>query len=168
MQKIVPSCAAFMACAIWLAGPAYAAPSDPVPKSGGTITWGVATEPSCFDPHRSSQQAAFFVARNYIDSLVAKRADGSFAPWLATQWSIAPDGLTYTFTLRDGVTFHDGTPLNAEAVKANFDFVKKPEYAANAAALLDRYARAEVAAPNVVRLILARPDSSFLESVSNV
>jgi peptide/nickel transport system substrate-binding protein len=149
-------------------GPACAAPSDPAAKSGGTITWGVATEPSCFDPHRSSQQAAFFVARNYIDSLVAKRADGSFAPWLATQWSIAPDGLTYTFTLRDGVTFHDGERLDAEAVKANFDFVKKPENAANAASLLDRYARAEVAAPNVVRLILAQPDSSFLESVSNV
>ena len=168
MRKIVTRGAAFMACAVWLAEPAYAVPSDPVPKSRGTITWGVATEPSCFDPHRSSQQAAFFVARNYIDSLVAKRVDGSFAPWLATQWSIAPDGLTYTFTLRDGVTFHDGTPLDAEAVKANFDFVKKPENAANAAALLDRYARAEVAAPNVVRLILARPDSSFLESVSNV
>ena len=168
MRKIVPSAAALTACAVWLAGPAHAASSGSAPKSGGTITWGVATEPSCFDPHRSSQQAAFFVARNYVDSLVAKRADGSFTPWLATQWSIAPDGLTYTFTLRDGVTFHDGTPLDAEAVKANFDFVKKPENAANAAALLDRYARAEVAAPNVVRLVLARPDSSFLESVSSV
>ncbi|MGE8127665.1 ABC transporter substrate-binding protein [Methylobacterium sp. NPDC080182] len=168
MQKIVHRAAALTACAVWLAGPAYAAPSGPAPKSGGTITWGVATEPSCFDPHRSSQQAAFFVARNYIDSLVAKRADGSFAPWLATEWSITPDGLTYTFTLRDGVIFHDGVPLDAEAVKANFDFVKKPENAANAASLLDRYARAEVVAPNIVRLILARPDSSFLESVSNV
>ncbi|MCJ2068939.1 ABC transporter substrate-binding protein [Methylobacterium sp. J-030] len=168
MRKIVPCGAVLTTCAVWLAGPAYAAPPDLAPKTGGTTTWGVATEPSCFDPHRSSQQAAFFVARNYIDSLVAKRADGSFAPWLATQWSLAPDGLTYTFTLRDGVTFHDGTPLDAEAVKANFDFVKKPENAANAAALLDRYARAEVVAPNVVRLILARPDSSFLESVSNV
>src|SRR3954470_20572313 len=117
MQKIVPSCAALTACAVWLAGPAYAAPSDLAPKSGGTITWGVATEPSCFDPHRSSQQAAFFVARNYIDSLVAKRPDGRFAPWLATQWTISPDGTEYTFTLREGVTFHDGERLDAEAVK---------------------------------------------------
>lgn len=168
MRKIVPGGVLLAACAVWLAGPVHAAPADPAPKPGGTITWGVATEPSCFDSHRSSQQAGFFVARNYIDSLVAKRADGSFAPWLATQWSIAPDGLTYTFTLRDGVTFHDGERLDAEAVKANFDFVKKPENAANAAALLDRYAGAEVAAPNVIRLILTRPDSSFLESVSNV
>ncbi|WCS28711.1 ABC transporter substrate-binding protein (plasmid) [Methylobacterium sp. NMS14P] len=168
MRKIFHRSLAAAACAVWLVGPARAASPDAPPKSGGTITWGVATEPSCFDPHRSSQQAAFFVARNYIDSLVAKRADGSFAPWLATQWSIAPDGLTYTFTLREGVTFHDGERLDAEAVKANFDFVKKPENAANAAALLDRYARAEIVAPHVVRLVLARPDSSFLESVSNV
>ena len=50
------------------------------PVSGGALTWGVTTEPSCFDPHRSSQQAAFFVARNYIDSLIAKKTDGTFAP----------------------------------------------------------------------------------------
>lgn len=168
MRKILPLGAALTGCVVWLAYPAFAAPSDPAPKPGGTITWGVATEPSCFDPHRSSQQAAFFVARNYIDSLVAKRADGSFSPWLATQWSVTPDGLTYTFTLRNDVTFHDGERLDAEAVKANFDFVKKPENAANAAALLDRYARAEIVAPNVVRLVLTQPDSSFLESVSNV
>ncbi|GJE42853.1 ABC transporter substrate-binding protein [Methylobacterium soli] len=168
MQKIVSHAVLAAAYATALAAPVCAAPQARTPGPGGTITWGVATEPSCFDPHRSSQQAAFFVARNYIDSLVAKRPDGSFAPWLATQWTISPDGTEYTFTLRAGVTFHDGEPLDAEAVKANFDFVKKPENAANAAALLDRYARAEVIAPDVVKLVLARPDSSFLESVSNV
>ncbi|WP_210250317.1 ABC transporter substrate-binding protein [Methylobacterium planeticum] len=126
------------------------------------------TEPSCFDPHRSSQQAAFFVARNYIDSLVGKRADGSFAPWLATQWSIAPDGLTYTFTLREDVAFHDGETFDAAAVKANYDFVKKPENAATAASLLENFTGAEVVAPHVVRFTLSRPDSTFLESVSNV
>src|ERR1700712_5543961 len=84
------------------------AQSEGKPVSGGAITWGVATEPNCFDPHRSSQQAAFFVARNYIDSLVGKKTDGSFAPWLATEWSISPDGKEYTYKLREDVVFHDG------------------------------------------------------------
>ncbi|MDB5653620.1 MAG: bacterial extracellular solute-binding s, 5 Middle family protein [Tardiphaga sp.] len=152
--------------AIWM-GSASAQPEGK-PVSGGAITWGVATEPSCFDPHRSSQQAAFFVARNYIDSLIGKNADGSFAPWLATQWSVSPDGKEYTYTLRQDVVFHDGEKLDAAAVKANYDFVKKPDNAANAAALLEYYDHADVVSPYVVKFVLTRPDSTFLESTSNV
>src|SRR3954454_5847109 len=102
-----------VAIALLASNVAYA---EDKPVSGGALRWGVTTEPSCFDPHYSSQQAAFFVARNYIDSLIAKKPDGSFAPWLATQWTISPDGTEYTFTLRAGVTFHDGERLDAEAV----------------------------------------------------
>ncbi len=138
------------------------------PVSGGKITWGVTTEPSCFDPHRSSQQAAFFVARNYIDSLIGKKPDGTFAPWLATEWSISPDGKEYTFKLREDVVFHDGEKFDAAAVKANFDFVKKPENAATAASLLEYYGSTEIVSPYVVKFVLTRPDSTFLESTSNV
>jgi peptide/nickel transport system substrate-binding protein len=144
------------------------AQSEGKPVSGGAITWGVATEPNCFDPHRASQQAAFFVARNYIDSLVGKKTDGSFAPWLATEWSISADGKEYTYKLREDVVFHDGEKFDAAAVKANYDFVKKPENAANAVALLQSFGRAEVVSPYVIKLILSEPDSSFLESTSNV
>src|SRR3954447_13656287 len=100
-----------------------AANAEDKPASGGALRWGVTTEPSCFDPHYSSQQAAFFVARNYIDSLIAKKADGTFAPWLATEWSISTDGKEYTYKLREDVVFHDGEKFDAAAVKANYDFV---------------------------------------------
>lgn len=149
-------------------GGQFARAQETKPVYGGAITWGVATEPSCFDPHRSSQQAAFFVARNYIDSLVGKKTDGAFAPWLATEWSISPDGKEYTYKLREDVVFHDGEKFDATAVKANYDFVKKPENAANAVALLQYFDRAEVVSPYVVKLILTQPDSTFLESTSNV
>lgn len=151
-----------------VAGSAVRAESEGKPVAGGAITWGVANEPACFDPHRASQQAAFFVARNYIDSLVGKKTDGTFAPWLATEWSISPDGKEYTYKLREDVVFHDGEKFDAAAVKANYDFVKKPENVANAAALLEYYDRAEVVSPYVVRFVLTRPDSTFLESTSNV
>ena len=49
-------------------------------------------------------------------------------PALAESWEISDDGKTYTFDLRDGVTFHDGTPLTAEAVKFNFDRMLKEDH----------------------------------------
>jgi peptide/nickel transport system substrate-binding protein len=138
------------------------------PVSGGELKWGVTTEPVCFDPHRATQQAAFFVARNYIDSLIAKKTDGTFASWIAKEWSISADGKEYTYKLREDVVFHDGEKLDAEAVKANFDFIAKPENAASAISLLQHYDHAEVISPYVIKVVLARPDSSFLESTSNV
>lgn len=168
MRKNNLSALSLVAASLMLAGSAAEAQPDGKPVSGGAITWGVATEPSCFDPHRSSQQAAFFVARNYIDSLIGKKADGSFAPWLATEWSISPDGKEYNFRLREDVVFHDGERFDAAAVKANYDFVKKPENVTNAAALLSYYDHADVVSPYVIKFVLSRPDSTFLESTSNV
>jgi len=145
---------------------AAAAPSQP--RSGGEVTFGVTTEPVCFDPHNSSQQNAFLVIRNYIDSLVGKQADGSFAPWLAKSWNVSADGLTYTFQLRDDVTFTDGTPFDGAAVKANLDYTKDPAHTANAAAFLEYYDHTEVVSPHEVRIVLSKPDSAMLESLSSV
>lgn len=139
------------------------------PVSGGTLTWGVGTEPTCFDPHSSSQQNSFFLIRNYVDSLVAKLADGSFAPWLAKSWSISEDGKTYDFVLRDDVSFSDGTPFNAEAVKANFDYILKNSAVTSASAsLLVQYDHIEVVSPTEVKIVLKTPDSTTLESLSSV
>jgi peptide/nickel transport system substrate-binding protein len=72
--------------------------------------------------HRSNFTPSRMVARHVLDCLTwVNPADGTVNPWLADSWEISPDGLEYTFTLKEGVTFHDGTPFNAEAVKANFD-----------------------------------------------
>ncbi|EIF31808.1 ABC-type dipeptide transport system, periplasmic component [Burkholderia sp. Ch1-1] len=139
------------------------------PVSGGTLTWGVTTEPACFDPHRSSQQNAFWVERNYIDSLISKKTDGTYAPWLAKSWSVADDGKSYTFNLRDDVHFTDGTPFNAAAVKANFDYILNNVSTTSASAsLLVHYDHAEVVSPYVVRLVMKQPDSTTLESLSSV
>jgi peptide/nickel transport system substrate-binding protein len=138
------------------------------PRDGGDITFGVTTEPVCFDPHNSSQQNAFLVIRNYIDSLVGKQADGTFAPWLAKSWSISDDGLSYSFKLREDVTFSDGTPFDGAAVKANLDWTKDPAHTANAAAFLEYYDHTEVVSPHEVKIVLSKADSAFLESLSSV
>jgi peptide/nickel transport system substrate-binding protein len=139
------------------------------PVSGGSLTWGVTTEPACFDPHRSSQQNAFWVIRNFIDSLISKKTDGTYAPWLAKSWSVADDGKSYTFNLRDDVKFTDGTPFDAAAVKANFDYILANVATTSASAsLLVHYDHAEVVSPYVVRLVMKQADSTTLESLSSV
>jgi peptide/nickel transport system substrate-binding protein len=139
------------------------------PVQGGTLTWGVTTEPVCFDPHRASQQNAFWVIRNFIDSLIYKNADGSYSPWLAKSWNVSGDGKDYTIDLRDDVHFTDGTRFDAAAVKANFDYILANISTTSASAsLLVHLDHVEVVSPFVVRLVMKQADSTTLESLSSV
>jgi peptide/nickel transport system substrate-binding protein len=58
-----------------------------------------------------------------LETLVHESRGSEITPWLATEWKVAPDGLSATLKLRQGVKFHDGTPFNADAVKYNYDAV---------------------------------------------
>ena len=83
---------------------------------------GQIAEPASLDPHVSTAANDFRIAVNIYDGLVRNKPGTlEIEPALATDWTISDDGLEYTFNLREGVTFHDGTPFNAEAVKFNFD-----------------------------------------------
>lgn len=150
-----------------LAAPAFGQGKE-TPVSGGELIFGVTTEPACFNPQRSQQQNSYILIRNFVDSLVAKGEGGKFLPWLAKEWSIAPDGKTYVFKLRDDVTFHDGTKFDAEAVKFNFDFNKNPANTSSAGQLLQALDKVEVVSPTEVRLTLTRPDSALLESIASI
>lgn len=161
---LLASVLAMTACS----GGPTASVTDTKPVAGGSVSWGVHTEPTCFDPHRTSQQNAYLIIRNYVDSLVAKDTDGTFKPWLAKEWKISEDAKTYTFKLRDDVKFSDGTPFNASVAKANLDYIMNPSNAVDAAGMLLSYASS--AAPDNTTLVinLKNPDSSVLESLSSV
>jgi peptide/nickel transport system substrate-binding protein len=87
-----------------------------------TLVVGQVAEPKALDPHTVTAVNDFRILVNIYDGLVRFR-DGSLEvePALAESWEISDDGTVYTFDLRQDVTFHDGTPFNAEAVKFNFD-----------------------------------------------
>lgn len=90
--------------------------------TGGTIVYGHEQEPPCL--YGGWLQEAY-ISRNVLDSLVTEADDGSIKPWLAASWTVSDNGLAYTFTLKPGVKFTDGTPLDAQAVADNFAYWEK-------------------------------------------
>lgn len=144
------------------------ATSGPAAVDGGTLTLAVNTDATCpLDPHQSPASLSGLLARPVLDSLVSAGTDGSIKPWLATAWTVSDDQKTYTFTLRDDVTFSDGTKFDGAAVKANLDQIVAPQTKSQyAAGLLGAYASTDVIDATHVAIQLKTPDSTLLTSLS--
>jgi peptide/nickel transport system substrate-binding protein len=139
------------------------------PTAGGDLVAGVATKYiDVLDPNITAQTVAHEVMMPIFDTLVYQDRDGKFWPGLATSWDIAPDGKSYIFKLHDGVTFHDGTPFDAAAVKFNFDRMVAPDSKSRLAGprLTGFYDSAVVVDPLTVRIVLQQPNGAFLTDLS--
>jgi peptide/nickel transport system substrate-binding protein len=91
-------------------------------KTGGTLVFGAAGNPKNFDPIFAEDGETFRVDLQMYETLLRdKMGTAELEPGLAEKWESSNDGKSWTFTLRQGIKFHDGTPLNAEAVCFNFD-----------------------------------------------
>jgi ABC-type transport system substrate-binding protein len=87
------------------------------PKPGGTLIFGRGGDSVGLDPAYETDGNSFMICDNVLEALVEYKDESTaLEPGLAESWTIAPDGKTYTFKLRKGVKFHDGTPFNADAV----------------------------------------------------
>src|SRR5215510_696793 len=102
-------------------GGSATAPAASNSQSNATITISLNADPPSLDPAFSSAFVDRQVHNSLFDKLVDLDSSGKIVPMLATQWKVSDDGLTYTFTLREGIKFHDGTDFNAEAVKTNLE-----------------------------------------------
>ena len=88
----------------------------------GTFVFAASSDPASLDPAFAQDGETFRVSRQIFEGLVGTEpGTADPAPLLAEKWESSEDGMSHTFTLKEGVTFHDGTPFNAEAVCANFD-----------------------------------------------
>lgn len=158
--------AATLGGAVALTGSAFA--QAPVPQPGGSITIGISADPNCLDPQQNGAANSINIGRNVVDSLVdLDPATGAVVPWLASAWSVNEDATEFTFTLRDGVTFSDGTALTAEIVKANFDTVVTLGSATSlVTGYLAGYAGTEVVDEHTVRVSFSAPNAGFLPTTS--
>ncbi|WP_300038454.1 ABC transporter substrate-binding protein [uncultured Roseobacter sp.] len=127
------------------------------------ITVALQLEPPHLDPTSAAAGAIDSVLySNVFEGLTRFMADGSVVPGLASSWEISDDGLTYTFTLRDGVTFHDGTTMDAEDVKFSLDRILAEDSANAQKALYAAISGVEVIDPLTVRLTLSEPNGNML------
>ncbi|MGO1835339.1 MAG: ABC transporter substrate-binding protein [Actinomycetaceae bacterium] len=144
---------------------------DGEPQVGGTLRVGLNTEVACADPHQNSSNVVIFVTRQIADSLTDQDPEtGEIVPWLASDWEVNDDATQYTFTLRDDITFSDGTPLDAEAVAANFDTIieEGPAVSPLATTYLDGYASAEAIDATTLQVNFDRPNVQFLQGTATV
>ncbi|MBI4278776.1 MAG: ABC transporter substrate-binding protein, partial [Armatimonadetes bacterium] len=95
----------------------YSLRGETAPGTPVKLTISIATDPSSMDGQDITGIADTIVRPQMYDRLVDFDENGRLVPQLATSWRVSQDGLTWTFTLRRGHKFWDGTPVNAEAVK---------------------------------------------------
>lgn len=132
--------------------------------------WGDNTTLVSVDPFQVYWLEHRVLLRNVVESLTDQDPDsGRIIPWLAKRWEVSDDALSYTFHLRQDVTFSNGERFDAEAVKTAFDSNKA--FAAQlpatfGATYLAGYDHAEVLDPFTVRLVLSRPNAGFLQATS--
>src|SRR5699024_3958407 len=137
-------------------------------SEGGTLVYATGdAEPDCLDPHVGGNYPQALISTQYLEPLVGRDSDGEMQPWLATDWKVSEDGLTWDFTLAEGVTFTDGTPFDAAAVKANIEHLKDPDTASSTGYLaVEKVESVEAVDDTHVRFHLSEPDSALLESLS--
>ncbi|SHK50887.1 peptide/nickel transport system substrate-binding protein [Pseudonocardia thermophila] len=125
----------------------------------GRLKVGAAAIPSSLDPRKSAPYEAQWIGMLY-DTLIQRAPDGTFEPALAESWTLSDDGLVLDLTLRAGVTFQDGAPFDAAAVKANLDAAKAG--GTNFSAQLADVESVEVVDDRHVRLRMARAAAPML------
>ncbi|WP_250994250.1 ABC transporter substrate-binding protein [Agrobacterium vitis] len=110
------------ATTVWFVGLGLAAAAQ------RTLTLGMNIEPTGLDPTVAAPVAIGQVTwQNIFEGLVAIDRDGKIVPQLAKSWEISPDGLTYTFKLQEGVTFHDGEAFDSSVAKFTLDRARGPD-----------------------------------------
>jgi peptide/nickel transport system substrate-binding protein len=151
-----------------LAGPhAWAASEGAKPVDGGVLKVGLGTDTAIIDPSITGSSITAVITRNIVDSLVGQAEDNSFTPWLAERWEINGDNTVYTFHLRPGVTFSDGTPLDAAAVKYNFDRILDPKTTSSyAKSLLGPVDKIEAPNANTVVISYRQSFAPLLQGLS--
>jgi len=150
-------------------------------SEGGTLTYGLSGDvDGTLDPGVTHFDTTIRVTLNICEPLVWMPNATEFWPGLAESWEVSEDGLAYTFKLKQGVMFHDGTPFNAEAVAFSFDRVVAADKIAEGATptadevivagqahdQIGTYSHSEIIDDHTIKMIMTRPFSPFLSGLN--
>ncbi|GAA5030958.1 ABC transporter substrate-binding protein [Microbacterium fluvii] len=166
------SVAVVTGCASTASAPA-ADSTEGTPVAGGELTvefWPDNAAFACVDPFQTYWIEHRQVIRNFADSLTDQDPDtGEIVPWLATDWTVSDDGLTYTFDLRDDVTFSDGTAFTADSVVLALDSAAqtiKDVPGAYGGVYIAGYESSTAVDADTVEVHFATPNAAFLQGTS--
>ena len=141
--------------------------SEQAQGDSDVLVVGVLEKPSGLDPAKIYEKFASDVLFNTTNRLVEFPAgETEVGPGLATEWEISEDGLTYTFTLREGVTFHDGSDFDSEDVKFSLDRAMNINHPDSASFLLSGISSIEAPDPQTVVITLTEPNVTFLSRLN--
>jgi glutathione transport system substrate-binding protein len=145
--------------AAWGVAPAQLPARAQAPR---TITVGLYADAISLDPEDSNDNLSLGVEREIYDGLLGFNSDMKAIPQLATSWEASPDAKVFTFHLRPNVKFQDGTPLDAEAVKINFDRARDATHKLKKYNLYEMIQSIDVLNPTTVRFTLKQPFGAML------
>lgn len=137
--------------------------------SAQVLELAVADSPAGLDPHIVTAFTSFQVVNGTVyEALTEVGPDLRIRPALAESWEVSDDGLTYTFTLREGVTFHDGSAMTAEDVVASIERVKSEAIGSPLASRVAAVESARAVDERTVEVTLSEPSAPFLTQLASV
>jgi peptide/nickel transport system substrate-binding protein len=144
------------------------APAAVPVASGGSLVYGLSGDfDDTLDPQVTNFDTTIRVTLNVCEPLVWEPEPGKFVPGLADTWDISPDAKVYTFNLKKGVKFHDGTPFNAAAVKFTLDRIVDPTTKAGQSHdQLGPYDHTELVDDFTVKVVMKQPYAPLLTNMN--
>ncbi len=146
-----------------LGGPVFA---QAKPRTGGTLTYAAGSATQTLDPQFITDVTTFRAVGSMYEALTKQDENGKIGPGLALSWTVSPDKRTWTFKLRPGVTFHDGTPFNAQAVKFTYDRILNPATGSPRRSTLEMLESTAVVDDLTFRLTTKEPFAPLLAQLS--
>jgi peptide/nickel transport system substrate-binding protein len=139
---------------------------DEALSEGGTLTRAMTSEPAQIDPQGTPSSGLSLVMPYIYDTLVARHIDNSIHPQLAESWEVSADGLIVTIHLKEGITFHDGAPLNADAVVFTFERFKEVGVRSPIYGGVMQISAIEAADDLTVNFTFAEPAANFWSTIT--
>src|SRR5262245_1898792 len=154
--SVIGAAIALSAVALVAPGPSLAQ----TPTMGGTITMAVEGEPTSMDPAFDYDFVSGYATSSITEPLlVFCENDTKLCPNLASDWTVSDDGLTYTFTIRDGVKFHDGSPMTVDDVVCSLNRILNPDLKSYVGWMLANVADVTAPDEHTVVVTMSQPDA---------